>query len=280
MSAEEREPGSPADLDETAELLPGPGPSTVVDEIRHVDFPVVRRGYDREAVDAYIARVTQLVAELDATRSPQHAVKRALERVGEETASILRQAQQTAQEMIARSETRAREREQQAEREARRMKAEAQAEVRRLDEDTDRIWEERQRLIEDTRKLADLMLRVADDAEERFPSEPVDAEHQPPAGDAVDQPPAGDAVGEPPAGDSLDQPRAQPRAGDAVGGPPAGDPERRTEDSTDEVPGAGGPAYQDARNVGPAQAPSEDGLAPRDPALPPGSPSPGSPPAA
>lgn len=235
MSAEDREPVSPAGADETAELIPGPGPSTVVDEIRHVEFPVARRGYDREAVDAYVARVTQLVAELDATRSPQQAVKRALERVGEETASILRQAQQTAQEMIARSETRAREREQQAEREARRMKADAQAEVRRLDEDTDRIWEERQRLIEDTRKLADLMLRVADDAEERFPSEPVEE-------------------------------------------PQAGEPTRRTEDSTDEVPRPAKIRAERGGDIEPARAPGEDGPAQRDPALPPGSASPGSPP--
>jgi len=240
MSAEEREPDSPADVDETAELVPGPGPSTVVDEIRQVDFPVVRRGYDRQAVEAYVARVTQLVAELDATRSPQHAVKRALERVGEETASILRQAQQTAQEMIARSETRARDREQQAEREARRMKAEAQAEVRRLDEDTDRIWEERQRLIDDTRKLADLMLRVADDAEERFPSESVEAEDQLPAGEAT----------------------------------------RPTEDSTDEVPGAGGASTQAVGEISPTDASSEDGAAQRDSALPPGSGPPASPPPA
>ena len=239
-TAEEREPDLPADVDETAELLPEPGPSTVVDEVRHVDFPVVRRGYDRQAVQAYVARVSQLVAELDATRSPQYAVKRALERVGEETASILRQAQQTAQEMIARSETRAREREQQAEREARRMKAEAQAEVRRLDEDTDRIWEERQRLIEDTRKLADLMLRVADDAEERFPSESVEAEDQRQAGEVT----------------------------------------RPTEDSTDEVPGAGGAPPQAADEIPPVQPTGADGAPQRDPALPPDSGSPASPPPA
>jgi hypothetical protein len=134
----------------------------------------VRRGYDRRAVDAYVARVTRLVAELDAIRSPPRAVERALERVGEETVNILRQAEETAQQMTSRAETRSREREQRAERETRRMTAEAQAEVRRLDADTDRIWEERQRLIEDTRKLAELLLRVAYDAEQRFPPELAD----------------------------------------------------------------------------------------------------------
>ena len=32
-----------------------------------VDFPVALRGYDRLAVDAYVKRMSQLVAELDAT---------------------------------------------------------------------------------------------------------------------------------------------------------------------------------------------------------------------
>ena len=230
MSAQEPEPDSPAEVDETAELLPAPGPSTVVGEISDVEFPVVRRGYDREAVDAYVARVSQLVAELDATRSPQQAVKRALERVGEETASILRQAQQTAQQMIARSEVRAREREQEAEREARRMKADAQSEVRRLDEDTERLWEERQRLIDDTRKLADLMLRVADEAEERFPPEP-------------------------------------PETG---AGLPLGEDELQTEDSTDEVLGAAGSPVQTAGEIAPVQPPSDDGPGQGEPAPGPG----------
>ena len=53
-------------------------------EVADVDFPVVLRGYDRVAVDAYVRRASQLVAELNAGRSPQAAVRRALERVGEE----------------------------------------------------------------------------------------------------------------------------------------------------------------------------------------------------
>lgn len=217
MTDEERSSDSGAEVDETAEILPGPGPSTVVDEISGVAFPVVRRGYDREAVETYVARVSQLVAELDATRSPQHAVKRALERVGEETASILRQAQETAQQMTARAEARGREREQQAEREARRMKAEAQAEVRRLDADTDRIWEERQRLLEDTRKLAELLLRVADDAEERFPPE-------------------------------LPEPSDSARPSEEER---QNEDERQTEDSTDEVLGAAGHPVQRPSEDGP-----------------------------
>ena len=50
----------------------------------HADFPVALRGYDRLAVDAYVKQTSQLVAELQATRSPEAAVRKALERVGEQ----------------------------------------------------------------------------------------------------------------------------------------------------------------------------------------------------
>ena len=58
----------------------------------------------------------------------------------------------------------------------------AEARRRTFDADADLIWRERTRLIDDTRKLADCMLSVADDAVERFPPEtvePVDARGDP-----------------------------------------------------------------------------------------------------
>ena len=47
-------------------------------EIRGVSFPVARRGYERSAVDTYVARVIDLIDDLEATRSPEAAVKHAL----------------------------------------------------------------------------------------------------------------------------------------------------------------------------------------------------------
>lgn len=135
------------------------------------EFAIVLRGYERGAVDAYVARMTQLVAELQATRSPQSAVKSALDRVGEETASILQRAHETAEQVSARSRAHAEERLQLAETEAEGIRAGAEARVRKLDADTDVIWQERRRLIEDVRKVADALLAVTDDALERFPPE-------------------------------------------------------------------------------------------------------------
>jgi DivIVA domain-containing protein len=159
----------PRPKEDTDEFLPGSGPASILDEIRDVEFPVVRRGYDPHAVEAYVARVAQLVDDLEATRSPQYAVQRALENVGEETASILRQAQETARQMTSRSKAQAHERLQDAEQESTRLRLEAEAHVRRIEGDAERIWAERQRLIEDTRTLAEAVLRAADDAHERIP---------------------------------------------------------------------------------------------------------------
>jgi DivIVA domain-containing protein len=68
-------------------------------EIGDVSFPVSVRGYDRGAVDAYVRRVQQMVAELEVTRSPEAAVKHALEQVGEQTKGILEQAGETAEQI-------------------------------------------------------------------------------------------------------------------------------------------------------------------------------------
>ncbi len=83
-----------------------------------VDFPVALRGYDRIAVDAYVKQTSQLVAELQATRSPEAAVRRALERVGEQISGILQRAHETAEEITAQSRREAEDRLEQARREA------------------------------------------------------------------------------------------------------------------------------------------------------------------
>ena len=202
----EEEPLSPHSPDDTAEFAPQPGPVSLVDELREVHFPTARRGYDRLTVDAYVARVSHRLAELETVNSPQQAVQKALDDVGQQTAAILRQAQETAQEMTARAEAEARTRLEGAVQEATRLVADAEADVRRLDEDTDRIWAERRRMLEDTRRLAEGLLRLADDALERFPPdtgeeelasaepEEVEAEKGPEA--ASQPPPALDPVAE------------------------------------------------------------------------------------
>jgi DivIVA domain-containing protein len=68
-------------------------------EIREVSFAVSLRGYDREAVDAYVARVNDLIAEVDVAGSPGAAVSHALEQVVEQTRGLLERAGKTAEEI-------------------------------------------------------------------------------------------------------------------------------------------------------------------------------------
>jgi DivIVA domain-containing protein len=66
-------------------------------ELRNVSFPVSMRGYDRAAVEAYVQRVNRVIAELEVSRSPQAAIRHALDRVGEQTVAILREARESAE---------------------------------------------------------------------------------------------------------------------------------------------------------------------------------------
>jgi len=141
------------------------------------DFPSALRGYDRLAVDAYVQQISQLVAELQATRSPEAAVRRALERVGEQISGILQRAHETAEQITAQSRGEAEDRLEQARSEAAEIVEAAEQRVRDLDADTDRIWIERGRIVDDARDLARQLLSVADTAADAFPEpEPAPSE--------------------------------------------------------------------------------------------------------
>jgi cell division septum initiation protein DivIVA len=180
------------------------------------DFPSSLRGYDRMAVDEYVRRTRQLVAELQATRSPEAAVRRALERVGEQISGILQRAHETAEQITAQSRSEAEDRLEQARAEAAQIADAAEQRVRDLDADTDRIWLERQRIVADAEDLAAQLQGLATTAAERFPADPEAAD-----GDAAD---AIAADPEAPDADVADAIAAEPGAGDAIATEPgAGD---------------------------------------------------------
>jgi DivIVA domain-containing protein len=191
------------------ELRPARG-RTFLPEVTGVEFSSSRRGYDRVEVDQYVERVSRVVVELEAMRSPDAVIERALADVGEETSAILRRARKAAEEIIEDAEAHARERTAAAEGQARelredadrysaRIRAEAEqvladarshaeetavqaaAAARRVRDDADhyrdqvsshidQLAQERHRLIEDLRKLADQFHRTADRALEQIPS--------------------------------------------------------------------------------------------------------------
>jgi len=191
------------------EIRPARG-RTFLPEVTGVEFSSSRRGYDRVEVDRYVERVSRIVVELEAMRSPDAVIERALADVGEETSAILRRARKAAEEIIADAETHARDRTEAVEAQARELRedadrysartradgeqvlknardqaheidAQAEADATRVREEADRYREqvsthidqlarERHRLIEDLRKLADQFHRTADRALEQIPS--------------------------------------------------------------------------------------------------------------
>jgi DivIVA domain-containing protein len=152
-----------------------PQPPSVRDEelagLRDPEFPIALRGYDRDAVDAYVERVNRAIADLQIGRSPQSAIRHALDQVGEETTGILERAHETADGIAARSRSQAAERLEAAEREARETLEAAETRVRMLDADADEVWRERKRLIDDVRRVADELTELAEAAGRRFPAE-------------------------------------------------------------------------------------------------------------
>src|SRR4051794_21707518 len=118
-----------------------------VDRVRDVQFPLALRGYDRAAVDAHLAQMAQLVAELEATQLRENVVQRALDEVGEQTSGILQHAHDTAEEITSRSRSQPEGRIQRAEREAEQIRREAQQYADRVANDMGRLTEERRRLI-------------------------------------------------------------------------------------------------------------------------------------
>jgi cell division initiation protein len=155
-----------ADFD-TAEFRAARFTRSAADQIAERSFPVVMRGYDRAAVDAFVREVVELIENLEGRQSQEAVVQRALAEVGEETSSILQRAHETADEIAARSRAQAEGRIQRAEREAELVRQQADAYSEQIVVDTRRLWEERQQLIEDIRQLADDVLNTAEDALER-----------------------------------------------------------------------------------------------------------------
>jgi DivIVA domain-containing protein len=142
--------------------------ATASELLRDASFPLTVRGYDRRAVDEFLDELRTLVDDLEAHQTREGVVQKALDELGEETAGILQRAHETADEIAARSRAQADGRLQRAEREAEIVKRDADEYAEQVVVDTRLLWDERQRLIEDIRHLADVVLGTADDALERL----------------------------------------------------------------------------------------------------------------
>jgi DivIVA domain-containing protein len=140
-------------------------------ELVQADFPTTMRGYDKAAVDEYVRETSQLVAELQAVRSPESAVRRALVRAGGQISGVLRRAHEIAAEITASSRSEAEDLLERARAEAGEIVDTAERRVRDLDADTDRIWLDRQRIMADVEDLSNQLLELARQAGARFPDD-------------------------------------------------------------------------------------------------------------
>src|SRR4051812_35385635 len=141
-------------------------------------FPLVLRGYDRHMVEEHVELLTGRLAELEAMQSPSVAVQEALERVAADTGSILKEAHETADGVLSRARAEAERMLREARDEADRTIASAEARVRQLGIDTDSLWQERMRLIDDSRAVASSLTEIADAAADRFPPEAIEEEDE------------------------------------------------------------------------------------------------------
>lgn len=136
-------------------------------------FPVVRSGYDRAAVDEYLAELEREIDELRAKgpATTNTAVSDEIKKVGEQTAAILQTAHQQAGETTRKAQAEADKCLSDAAANAISMKEEAKQHLRHLDSETDAVWHERSRLIEDVRTVATALMSLANQATDRFPPE-------------------------------------------------------------------------------------------------------------
>jgi cell division septum initiation protein DivIVA len=140
-------------------------------------FPLVIRGYDRRAVDEFLAAMSARLAEYEALQLPSVAVKEALDRVADDTGGILKEAHETADGVMTRAREEADRMVTEAREEADRTIASAEARVRQIGIDTDALWQERLRLIEDAQAVAASLAALADEAAARFPAWEPEDEH-------------------------------------------------------------------------------------------------------
>jgi hypothetical protein len=134
-------------------------------------FPTALHGYDRTAVDEHLAALEAEIDDLHAQRVRAPEVQAEIERVGEETSAILKVAHEQASEITRRAQTQADRCVADAAANAVAMTEDAKRKLRKLDSETDAVWAERGRLIDDVRNVATALFSLAEDAAERFPED-------------------------------------------------------------------------------------------------------------
>jgi cell division septum initiation protein DivIVA len=162
--SEEPETGNPPDP-------PEPGdPAAPAEVDLSARFPLAPFGYSRAAVDEHVTRLERELEQRRAKQAPMASITEELERIGEQTSSILVVAHDKAQETTRLAQEQAERCVADAAANAVQITAEAKAKLRELDAETDAVWRERERLLEDVRVVSAALANLANQASERFPA--------------------------------------------------------------------------------------------------------------
>ncbi len=135
-------------------------------------FPIARQGYDRNAVDEHVAELERELSQLRASERSDSSVAAEIERIGEQTSAILLVAHDKAQETLRQAQEQADRCVADAAANAVAISEEASRRLRQLDGETDSVWRERARLIDDVRHVSGALATLAQEANDRFPAEP------------------------------------------------------------------------------------------------------------
>jgi len=156
--------------------------------VRDAEFPVVMRGYDRVAVDAFLAELADRIDALESRQTRDAVVRRALEDVGEQTAAILMQAHESSDDITARSRSQAEDRLERVREEAAAITREAEDHAAQVERETLALREDRENLIEDLRRLATEALTITEEAAERLEAPAPDRPIVAPEEESLDGP--------------------------------------------------------------------------------------------
>lgn len=142
-------------------------------------------GYDRAQVDSFVERTARRIEEAEMARTPDGAVKRALDSLGAETSAVLQRAHEIADDITTRSRADADARMERAEEEAAAIRRAADERVAAADADLEALWQERQRLINDIDRIAEQLRALITEADERYPDETEAVDDAPAEGDTA-----------------------------------------------------------------------------------------------
>jgi len=147
-------------------------------DILPLRFAIVRRGYERDAVDEYVAQLEAELAGLDqelgAVRGGSASaaeVETEIRRIGEQTSAVLMAAHEQREEIVRQAQAEADQCVADARAKATAVTTESERRLRELGAQSNAAQSERDRLLDELRTISAALTTVVDSAQERAAGE-------------------------------------------------------------------------------------------------------------